>query len=121
MSSKNKIQTQPAPQSRAELKYLRGSAKKVRLVVDLIRGKKVEEALNILRFTQKYSAKPLAKLLRSVVASASQKGNVDIDQLYLSRALVNDGPMMKRFRPRAMGRANQILKRSCHIVFEVST
>ena len=106
--------------AKAELKYLRMSARKVRLVADLVRGKNVGEALKILNFSSKYSAKPLNKLIRSVVASAAKNSGVDIDSLYLSRVLVNDGPIMKRFRPRAMGRGNKILKRSCHVLFEVS-
>jgi len=104
---------------RAELRLLRMPASKVRLVVDLVRGKPVEEALNILNFTPKYASKPLAKLLRSAVANADQKGGYDVDQLVLKTAQVGEAPQLKRFRPRAMGRANRILKRSCHVTFEL--
>lgn len=104
---------------KAELNLLRMPASKVRLVVDLVRGKKVEEALNILTFTPKSAAKPLAKLLRSAVANADAKGGYDIDQLIVADAQVGEAPQMKRFRPRAMGRANRILKRTCHVVFQL--
>lgn len=101
--------------SSASLKSLRVAPRKVRLVADLIRGKQVEEALNILLFTDKKSAKPLEKLLRSAVANADQKGGVDVDNLYVGAVMVDGGPTMKRFRPRAMGRAAPILKRTSHI------
>jgi len=101
---------------RAELRLLRMPASKVRLVVDLVRGKPVEEALNILTFTAKGASKPLAKLLRSAVANADAKGK-NIDELIVADAQVGEAPQMKRFRPRAMGRANRILKRTCHVTF----
>jgi large subunit ribosomal protein L22 len=105
---------------RAELKLLRMAASKVRLVTDLIRNKPVEEALNILTFTPKSAARPVAKLLRSAVANADAKG-FDVDALVISQALVGEATQMKRFRPRAMGRANRILKRSCHVTLELNT
>lgn len=89
--------------------------RKVRLVADLIRGKGVEEALNILQFTEKRSSEPLAKLLKSAVANADEKGNVNVDKLFVSKITVDGGPTIKRFRPRAMGRATPILKRTSHI------
>lgn len=98
----------------AQLKGLRASPQKVRLVADLIRGKQVEEALNILLFTEKKSARPIEKLLRSAVANADQK-NADIDSLYVGSVLVDGGQTLKRFRPRAMGRAAPILKRTSHV------
>jgi len=104
----------------AKLNLLRMPASKVRLVVDLIRNKPVEEALNILTFTPKSAARSLAKLLRSAVANADAKG-YDVDQLIVSNAQVGEAPQMKRFRPRAMGRANRILKRTCHITLELNT
>jgi len=103
----------------AKLRLLRMPASKVRLVVDLVRGKPVEQALNILNFTNKSAAKPLAKLLRSAVANADQKGGYDVDSLIVKSAQVGEAPQMKRFRPRAQGRANRILKRSCHVTFEL--
>ena len=99
----------------AKLRHLRVSPRKVRLVADLIRGKNVEEALNILQFTNKVSSIPLAKLLKSAVANADQKDGVDVDRLFIKDLRVDGGPTIKRFRPRAMGRATPILKRTSHI------
>ncbi len=101
--------------STAKLRHLRVSARKVRLVADLIRGKNVEDAINILQFTNKVSSRPLAKLLKSAVANADQKEGVDIDRLFIKDLRVDVGPTIKRFRPRAMGRATPILKRTSHI------
>lgn len=99
----------------ASLRSLRVAPRKVRLVADLIRGKQVEEALNILLFTEKRSARPIEKLLRSAVANADQKGGVDVDDLYIGTIHVDGGPTLKRYRPRAMGRAGPILKRTTHV------
>jgi large subunit ribosomal protein L22 len=105
----------------ATLKYLKASPQKVRLVADLVRGKKVEEAIQILRFTKKTSAKDLEKLLRSAVANAENKeANVDIDDLVVSKIYVNEGPREKRVQPAPMGRAYQIQKRKAHITVHVS-
>ncbi|HJL41933.1 MAG TPA: 50S ribosomal protein L22 [Myxococcales bacterium LLY-WYZ-16_1] len=101
--------------ARAKLRHLRTSPRKVRLVADLIRGKHVEEALNILQFTQKGSSEPLAKLVKSAVANADQRGGVDIDNLYVGQLTVDAGPTLKRFMPRAQGRATPILKRTSHV------
>jgi large subunit ribosomal protein L22 len=89
--------------------------RKARLVADLIRGKKSEEALNILTFTKKAAAKTIIKLLKSAIANATQKKTVDIDRLYIKKITVDQGPTMKRFQPRALGRATMIRKRSSHI------
>jgi large subunit ribosomal protein L22 len=102
--------------AKAKAKFLRVAPRKVRLVADLIRGKNVEEALNILQFTNKGSSKRLAKLLKSAVSNADQKPGVNIDKLYVRSVQVDTGPVIKRFRPRAMGRATQILKRTAHVV-----
>lgn len=104
---------------RATLRYLRVSPRKVRLVVDQIRGKGVEEALNILSFSPRGAAEPLAKLLRSAVANADNKGNVDIDRLFVDSAFVNEGPTWRRWLPRAMGRATRIRKRTSHVTLEL--
>ena len=105
----------------ATLKYLKASPQKVRLVADLVRGKKVEEALQILRFTKKSSAKDLEKLLRSAVANAENKEtNVDVDDLVVSKIYVNEGPREKRVQPAPMGRAYRIQKRKAHITVHVS-
>jgi large subunit ribosomal protein L22 len=99
----------------AVAKYIRISPVKVRLVADLIRGKKVEDALNILAFTPKSSAPVLTKVLNSAIANAGQKKGVDVDTLIVKKISVDEGPTLKRFRPRAMGRGTRILKRSSHI------
>src|SRR5215210_3603313 len=105
----------------ATLRYLKASPQKVRLVADLVRGKKVEEALNILRFTRKGVAKDLEKLLRSAVANAEQTENApDVDELVVSRIYVNEGPREKRIQPAPMGRAYQIIKRKSHVTVHVS-
>jgi large subunit ribosomal protein L22 len=105
----------------ATLKYLKVSPQKVRLVADLVRGKKVEEALQILRFTKKSSAKDLEKLLRSAIANAENKEtNLDTDDLVVSKIYVNEGPREKRVQPAPMGRAYRIQKRKAHITVHVS-
>ena len=105
----------------ATLRYLKASPQKVRLVADLVRGKKVEEALNILRFTRKSCAKDLEKLLRSAVANAENTENApDVDELVVSRIYVNEGPRERRIQPAPMGRAYQIQKRKAHVTVHVS-
>jgi len=105
----------------ATLKYLKASPQKVRLVADLLRGKKVEEALNILRFTSKSCAKDLEKLLRSAVANAENNENApDVDELVVSKIYVNEGPRERRIQPAPMGRAYQLQKRKAHITVHVS-
>jgi len=99
----------------ATLKFVRGGPRKGRLVADLIRGKKSEEAMNILTFTKKAAAKTLIKVLKSAIANATQKKTIDVDRLYVKKITVDGGPTMKRFQPRALGRATTIRKRSSHI------
>jgi large subunit ribosomal protein L22 len=100
---------------RAKLRFVRISPRKARLVADLIRGKGSEEALNILIFTRKAAAKILIKLLKSAIANATQKKTIDVDRLYVKKVTVDQGPTMKRFTPRALGRATTIRKRTSHI------
>ncbi|MGB9629940.1 MAG: 50S ribosomal protein L22 [Thermodesulfobacteriota bacterium] len=100
---------------RARLRFARIAPRKVRLVADLIRGKRSEEALNILTYTKKAAAKILIKLLKSAIANASQKKHIDIDRLYIKRITVDQGPTIKRYTPRALGRATMIRKRTSHI------
>lgn len=107
-------------ESRSMLRYARVSPRKARLVVDMIRGKEVGTALNILEFTNKKMAPVLAKMLRSAVANAEVKGVKDPDKLFVKSTFVNEGPTIKRFMPRAMGRATKILKRSSHITVVLS-
>jgi large subunit ribosomal protein L22 len=105
----------------ATLRYLKASPQKVRLVADLVRGKKVEEALSILRFTRKAVAKDLEKLLRSAVANAENtEAGADVDELVVSKIYVNEGPREKRIQPAPMGRAYQIQKRKAHVTVHVS-
>ena len=99
----------------AKLRWLRMSPRKVRLVVDLIRGRPVEEALNVLTFSPKSAAKPVNKLLRSAVANADSRGGYNLDRLVVETAVVDEGPTWRRWLPRAMGRATRIRKRTSHI------
>lgn len=99
----------------AKANMMRVSPSKVRLVGDLIKRKNVNEAMGILMFTPKKGAFILKKLLDSAVGNARQKKYVDVDNLYVKNVLVDGGPMMKRFMPRAMGRATKIRKRISHI------
>jgi large subunit ribosomal protein L22 len=101
--------------AKARARFIRVAPRKVRKVADLIRGKNVEEALNVLQFTPKYASKKLARLLKSAVSNADQKPGVNIDKLYVKTVFVDGGPQIKRFRPRAMGRATQILKKTSHV------
>lgn len=103
-------------QSKAQLRFFRMSAQKVRLVANQIRGKKINEALSILTFSPKKAAVHLSKLLKSAVANAEQSGKVDIDTLFVKTITVDEGPTLPpRFRPRAHGRAMPILKRTSHV------
>jgi large subunit ribosomal protein L22 len=105
----------------AKARYIRGSAQKARLVVDQIRGQRVDRALEILRFSPKRAAHHVAECLNSAVANAQQQDTmVDVDNLVVSKATVDQGPSMKRIRPRAMGRAFRVIKRFCHITIELS-
>jgi large subunit ribosomal protein L22 len=106
-------------EARAVSRHVRISPQKARLVVDLIRGKGVEQALAILEYTPKRAAKVVAKTVRSVVANAQNSQSVDVDRLFIKRVFVDGGPTWKRFTPRAQGRATPILKRTCHITVVV--
>src|SRR5499427_6833873 len=105
---------------RAQARFMRVSPQKARLVLDLIKGQRVEDALNTLTFTKKRVAATVEKLLRSAVENANylntEKGmDVDLDNLYVKRAVANDGPRMKRIRPAPMGRAFRYVRRIAHI------
>jgi large subunit ribosomal protein L22 len=106
-------------EARAITRFVRLSPRKVRLVVDQIRGKGVEEALTILKFVPKRSAGIVAKTLRTAVANAENTQSVDVDRLYVKRAMVDEGGMWKRFMPRAQGRATRIRKRLSHVTIIV--
>jgi len=105
---------------KAQAKYVRISARKVRLVVNAIRGMDVGEALNKLRFTPKKAAVVIYKVLSSAIANASQRSGVDVDKLIIKTTYVDEGPTQKRWRARAMGRAYPIRKRSSHITVVVA-
>jgi large subunit ribosomal protein L22 len=108
-------------EARATAKYIRGSAQKIRLVVDLIRGKPVSDAITILRLTKKRASKDVEKVLKSAIANAEQgTESADVDSLYVSQAYVNEGPRMKRVRPAPMGRAYRIQRRLSHISIHVA-
>jgi len=107
-------------QAKAIARYVRIAPRKVRLVVDLIRGKKVEEAFAILRHTPRAASPVLEKLLNSAVANAEHNNSLDVNNLVVSEAFVNEGPIMKRFQPHAQGRAFRINKRTSHITLVVS-
>lgn len=107
-------------EARAEARYLRVSPQKARLVVDMIRGQKAGDALNILRSVNKRIAPSVEKVLKSAIANAENKSNdVDVDKLIVSEAYVNEGPRMKRIRPAPMGRAYRYQRRIAHIAVTV--
>ena len=99
----------------AKAKFVRISPRKARLVADAVRGMKVGEALDKLKFTPKKAAGLFSKVISSAVANATNDSNVDADNLYIKQAFVDGGPTLKRWRPRAMGRAYIIRKRTSHI------
>ncbi len=107
-------------ESSAKLTSVRLSPRKTRLVVDLVRGKGIQEALNTLRFMPQPSAKLISKLLKSAVANAEQKGASDVDRLFVKTIFVDGGAVLKRFLPRAMGRASKIRKPTSHISVTLS-
>ncbi len=102
-------------EAKARARFIRISPQKARLVADTIRGKNVDEAITTLRFMPKKGARILRKVVESAVANASQNEAIDVDTLYVKTIFVDGGPMLKRIRPRAMGRASRILKRTSHI------
>ena len=102
-------------QFKAEAKYIKVSPQKARLVVDLIRGKKVYDAVNVLKFTKKKSANPVLKLLNSAIANASTTGRVDIDNLIVAKINVDMSLSLKRLMPKAMGRGATVKKRMSNI------
>jgi len=107
-------------EAKAEARYIRTSPQKARLVIDLIRGRRAGDAINILRATNKRMAPVIEKVLRSAIANAENRNNdVDVDALFVTAAYVNDGPRMKRVRPAPMGRAYRIQRRISHIVVKV--
>jgi len=106
-------------EAKATAKFIRVSPRKTRVVAENIKGKNVEDALNILRFTPKKPADILRKILYSAVSNAEQMPGVDVDALVVDAVVVNEGPTWKRIQPRAMGRAFRIRKRTSHITIVV--
>ena len=107
-------------EAKAVAKYIRISPRKAAQVADLVRGKSVGEAYAILKFTPNKGAAIIEHLLKSAVANAEHNYNMDVDKLYVSTIFVDQGPSLKRFKPRAMGRADGIMKRTSHITVMVS-
>ena len=110
-------------EAKASLRYLRITPRKVRVVADLIRGKNVNAALAQLSYVEKRAAEPLAKLLRSAVANAEQAAkdqSLDVDQLRVKELMVDQGPSLRRYMPRAMGRAFKVQKKTSHIQLTLS-
>ena len=107
-------------EARAIAKYLRISPRKVRLNADLIRGKRVEDAINLLSHTPKAGAKVVSRVVQSALANARQDKSIDVDTLFVKTIFVNQGPTLKRFRPKPMGRAGRIRKRTCHVTVVLS-
>jgi large subunit ribosomal protein L22 len=102
-------------EARAKLRFARLSPQKTRLVVDMVRGRGVQDALNILKFSPQKAAAVVSKLVSSAVANAEQKGVSDVDRLFVKTINVDQGPALKRFLPRAQGRATRIRKPTSHI------
>ena len=107
-------------EARAYLKYLRISPRKVSILCDLIRGKDIKTATAYLMQIPKAASEPMLKLLKSAVANAENNNGMDVEKLYVSTAIANPGPTLKRGMPRAQGRYNRILKRTTHITLGVS-
>ena len=122
-AERNKIrrEARQAEGVRAVAKYVRITPRKLRLVADLIRGKSAQEAWSILEFTPKRAAGPLKKVLESAIANAKHNNNMVAETLAVSTVLIDEGPVMKRFTPRARGRASGIKKRTSHITVVVSS
>ena len=106
---------------KAQGKYIRQSPYKMRLVLNLIRGLKVQDALNVLTFTKRKAAREIKQVLESALANAEANYNLNVSDLYISKAIANEGPTLKRFRPRARGRAGKINKRTSHLLIELES
>ena len=117
----NVAQEEELPRATARARYVRATPMKVRRVVDLIRGRSAEEALAILQFAPQAASEPVAKVIKSAVANAENNLDLDPETLWISKAYVDEGPTLKRFRPRAQGRAYRIRKRTSHITIEVES
>ncbi len=114
MATNDELQTRA---NTAKARHLRIAPRKARMVIDLVRGKPILEALDILQFTQKRAAPMITKVIESALANVDESEQLDwvLEDLYVAEAYVNEGPTLKRFKPRAMGRATTILKKTSHI------
>jgi len=119
--AENKTRHLPAGSALAQAKYIRMTPMKCRRVVDLVRGMPVDSALDVLRFDVHAASEPVAKVLASAVANAEHNRHLDRRDLYIAQAYVDEGPTLKRFRPRAQGRAYRIRKRTSHITVVVQS
>ncbi len=106
---------------KAAAKFIRISPRKIRLIMDQVRGKKVEVAVNSLSFAPQKGARILKKLINSAIANAEQNSSINIDSLYIKRVYADEGPTLKRWRPRAQGRATRIRKRTSHLTVVLDT
>jgi large subunit ribosomal protein L22 len=125
VAKKTVTRSAPATEAHAIMRGTRQSPYKMRLVIDQIRGKDVNEALALLTFSKKHAAKQISKTLKSAVANAEQAARstnaaLDVDALYVKRAVINEGPKLKRFMPAAQGRATPIQKRTSHVEIVVA-
>ena len=120
MAGGSGVKTNERPGTRAQVRYVRVSAYKAREVLDLIRGKHVQEADEILQFTTRDVAQDIRKVLASAVANAVHNDEQDADELFVLACFADEGPTLRRFRPRARGRATRIRKRTCHITIVVA-
>ena len=117
--AENKARHLPANAALAQARYVRMTPRKCRRVIDVVRGLPVGEALDILRFQPQSASEPIAKVIASAVANAEHNKQLHSDSLFISQAYVDEGPTLKRFRPRAQGRAYRIRKRTSHITVVV--
>ena len=120
MGKSKAVKGEPEVQVRAVAKYIRTSPRKMRLVADLIRGKRAQEAWAILEYTPKRAAGPMKKCLESAIANAQNNNDIAPESLRVHRVMVDEGPTLKRFTPRARGRASAIKKRTSHITVVVA-
>jgi large subunit ribosomal protein L22 len=107
-------------EAKAILRFCRVAPRKARIVADMVRGRNVEEAISLLAFTPKRSAQIISKVLHSAIANAEDTSEVDVDNLFIKAITVDQGPTLKRYRPRAQGRAYRINKKTSHIVLVVA-
>ncbi|WP_018682828.1 50S ribosomal protein L22 [Actinokineospora enzanensis] len=121
MNARNEAEVAEYPRAVARARYVRATPMKVRRVVELIRGRSAGEALAVLRFAPQAASEPVAKVLASAVANAENNLQLDPETLWVAVAYVDEGPTLKRFRPRAQGRAYRIRKRTSHITIEVES